>query len=278
MSLWLHAVAGGLEGVGASLTAKENEKRQMRGIQLREVYQIAREDRSRKFQSGEADKDRISREGIESGRRDDRRMASEAREVGEERRHEESQASRTLTMETADARHAQTMDLRNRELTQAATHFQTTQKRLEGAKEEDQRIAQQRVSVAAQKALSDLEEEGYEREEARREMLMKIYVNEDEVDVKGNPMPDMKAVGEAMAFYEQTGKDPWEYVVSAQELVDDVNETKMDLDEVSETLKVKLFRVPERSINRARKILGSGIEKPGGVRGRRRRNYLEASH
>ena len=66
MSLWLHAAAGGLQGLGTSIMTADAEKRENRGLALREKYLTARQTKQNKFTALENQKGRDlrSNEGI----------------------------------------------------------------------------------------------------------------------------------------------------------------------------------------------------------------------
>ena len=59
MSLWLHAAAGGLQGLGTSIMAADAEKSEARGLALREKYLAARQGSQNQFTAGENEKNRL---------------------------------------------------------------------------------------------------------------------------------------------------------------------------------------------------------------------------
>ena len=49
VSIWLHAAAGGLQGLGTSIATADAEKREARGLALREKYLAARQGKQHTF-------------------------------------------------------------------------------------------------------------------------------------------------------------------------------------------------------------------------------------
>ena len=63
MSIWLHAAAGGLQGLGTSIMTADAEKREARGMALREKYLTARQTKQHRFSAEENELARAHRAG-----------------------------------------------------------------------------------------------------------------------------------------------------------------------------------------------------------------------
>ena len=273
MSLWLHAIAGGLEGIGANLTAQENEKRQLRGIKLRESYQFAREERSREFQSGERQKDRDLQTGIAGENREDRRLAAVTAEKNSERRHQELVADKKYARESDEAKHKERIEIERAKVAQAAEHFRSNQGRLTANAAAEVEKNRSALIAASKKLQRELEQEGYERDEARKQRYIKIY---SELDLETDEMkPNMQRVAEAEGIFAQTGKDPWQNRVTADNIVESVKKRpNLSVDDVIDNLLAMNLWVPHDEQERARSMLGSDRPNPRGTDGLR----LQPSH
>ena len=249
--MWLHALAGGLRGVGASMTMRAQEDRQMRGIALKEAFYSKRQQSQQEFQAGEAEKKRNFRAGESEKRRDFRAGESEAErnlrtdlhresQAGAEGRHSESMAARS-------EQHKEAMSLRNKQLEVDAEQFTVNQKRL--TKESEARASTYRKKLDQAVKSAELKSA-----DNRREFLSTIYkAPNPDPSLGDKPVVDIHKVTLAENLYQKTGKFPWQTPVSAKRMMADVKAQGKSLDEVVQWLTDHKFDVRISEVERARK-------------------------
>ena len=225
MSIWKYAVAGGLQGLGTSIATAEAERRERRGLALRESYLSGRLDKQLAARKTEADATRTQRAelaGIASGER----------------------------IEQARLTREQRADIAGKAFTQREKIAQIAS---------DERTAV-RKDATIQSLLREVNKvtaqlSGTKRTDEVRKIAERIYTTYDEAT--GESVPNYELVSAAMGIWQDTGKMPDRIRISAQDLVNAVEakENKLSFDEVVARHKALRFQVPNLAIGRARKDL-----------------------
>ena len=243
MSIWLHAVAGGLQGLGSSIATADAEKREARGLALREKYLTARQNRQNEFTAGQNTKNRLLRsEEAEKGRvhqtglTEQQITAADKRAVGD-RKHD-------LAME--NIRGSNTMQRLEAQLTAASS---------EGDK--DRRAAMERtqasINAGLQKATAGGSLDQYK--DQLEETLKRAGTDPDVFDADGNAVTNWALYDEMMTLTAKAeGVPPWRQPVRTGMQIVAYAEKLGDVATAVTWLQERHFRVPDRAISDARRL------------------------
>ena len=227
MSIWLHALAGGVQGLGQSIATGDAEKREARGVALREKYLMARQKQGQDFSAGQADLER----GHESGEREKDRtqrgtmhtetIAAGAANTATSIAAADARAERsdTSAMERLTADNAAADDRLDKQL--AASHSAAVQ-RLEAQISGMSQGPSAADNVALRAAVSKLP-------------FLQKEVLDEEGNVVQEASPDPELVQFVVNFMQEPGnggKAPWNVNVTAEDLRTAMNEEGKGLNEV----------------------------------------------
>ena len=249
MSIWAHAVGGGLRGLGASITLAENEKREARGIALREAYLEKRQGRDQAFRASESALQRThsaaTTERVIGARADEGvlnrehsagiagdRMEHSADQTAAiiEAREEEGAANRTLRRDEGAANRALRRD--------------------EGAARRGAGM------VAAARRISELE--GDLDSPKLLGEVANLY-SEPGVDDQGHPtgetVPNFELAGQAIRFMKRTDEWPWDKTITVDDLYTTMRSSGKGFDETVTDLTALRFHIPPRVARTAKKRL-----------------------
>lgn len=272
MSLWRYAIAGGLQGLGRSISLREEEQREARGMALRERFLLARQRGQQEFVAGEAaltrdarsDEaqltrehqtelaeqriDAVAAEGVATREHQaeltGQRITAAAAEGAATRGHRETLQDESLT--AMRQRHTATLTAADARLTRELTWREG-----ENAKDRQARItpALQRLTrqlAAAQQALDD------------RDFNLKLRTAYDDVyqrvDETGERATDPDLVTRAMSVFREEGKHPWEISLTGPDIFESVREEGLSVDDAVENLRLLQFQLPNAAIRRARSM------------------------
>ena len=242
MSIWLHGLAGGLQGLGTSITAAGAEKREARGLALREKYLSARQTKQNKFTAGEnlADRELRSREGLAN---------------------RELQTDLTDTrIEAADTR---AVEGREHDLALADIRGSNTMKRLEAqlaasAKEGNAQrtAAMERTKATITAGIQNATAEGGLRQyNDLLDQTLERAGTSEEFDSEGNAVTNWKLYDELVTITALAqGVPPWRQPPRTAPQIVSYAQELGSFDQAVTSLKEHHYRVPERAIAQARKL------------------------
>ena len=245
MSLWLHAAAGGLQGLGTSIMTADAEKREARGLALREKYLAARQGREHTFRAGENALTREHRAGENELTREHQTELSENQIAAADQRTVEGRAH-DLTME--EIRGSNTMQRLEAQLEASAT---------EGDKDRNALLGRTLATINAGVEKATREGNLKQYKELIAEMLERAGTDPDpeSVDALGEPVTNWKLYGEMMTITELAkGVPPWRQPVRTSTQIVSYAQELGSFDEAVTSLKLHHYRVPERAIAQARKL------------------------
>ena len=243
MSIWLHAAAGGLQGLGTSIMAGDAEKRENRGLALREKYLAKRQLSQNQFTAGENDKNRILRSAESQAERDLRIELTETQITAGDRRAVEG---RTHDLLLEGVRSSNTMKRLTAQL-DASTK--------EG--DANRRAAMERtlagINAGIQRATAGGGLEQYQ--ELLEETLKRAGTNPEEFDADGNAVTNWALYDEMQTLTQKAeGVPPWRQPVRTGQQIVAYAEKLGDVGTAVSWLKERHFRVPERAISQARQL------------------------
>ena len=243
MSIWLHAAAGGLQGLGTSIMAAEEEKREARGLALREKYLSARQTKQHRFRSGENELTRAHRAGENELTRAHQTELSQSQIAAADTRVVEGRAH-DVTME--ELRGSNTMKRLEAQIAAAAS-----------AGDKDRRAAMERtqasISAGLQKAIADGSQAQYK--DQLEETLKRAGTDPNEFDAEGNPVTNWALYDEMLTITALAkGVPPWRQPPRTAPQIVSYAQELGSFDEAVTSLKLHHYRVPERAIAQARKL------------------------
>ena len=243
MSIWLHGLAGGLQGLGTSIATADAEKREARGLALREKYLSARQTQQQTFLAGEGELNRANRAEESELTREHQTELSQSQIAAADKRVVEGRAH-DLTME--DIRGSNTMTRLEAQLTASAK---------EGQAQRTAAMERTRASISAglQKAIADGREEQYK--DLLDETLKRAGTMAEEFDAEGNPVTNWELYDEIMTLTaEAKGVPPWRQPIQTADLIGEYASLPKfggDVDAAVTWLKQRHYRVPEQAIAQA---------------------------
>ena len=252
MSLWLNAVAGGLQGLGQSISANDAEKREVRGLTLREKYLRERLDAQIEARAAEGVAGREHQAGLTQDQ-----IEARAAEGVAGREHQAG-----LTQDQIEARAAEGVAGRAHQavLTQAQIDARAAEgvagrehESGERQKDRDLRSNETLLRMSTELAQAQADLSGAQRNDKMREIFDKTYnaVNDQTGERETNP----DLVATAMGIYQSQGKPPWEIKVSGADIVESAKNQGQSVDETVARLKSLWFQVPNIAVSRARSLM-----------------------
>ena len=256
MSIWLHAAAGGLQGLGTSIMTADAEKRENRGLALREKYLSARQAKQRTYRSGENELTRAHRAEENALTREHQTELSQSQIAAANTRTVEGRAH-DVTME--EIRGSNTMTRLEAQLSAAAS---------EGDKNRRADMERTRASISAglQKAIADGSQAQYK--DQLEETLKRAGTDPDVFDAAGDPVTNWALYDEMLTLTAKAeGVPPWRQPVQTADMIGEYASLPRfggDVDATVTWLKQRHYRVPEPAIAQARRLATSsaGDEKP----------------
>ena len=243
MSLWLHAAAGGLQGLGTSIATADAEKRENRGLALREKYLLARQAKQHTFRAGENELTRAHRAGENELTRAHQTELSQSQIAAADTRVVEGRAH-DVTME--EIRGSNTMKRLEAQITAAAS-----------AGDKDRRAAMERtqasISAGLQKAIADGSQAQYK--DQLEETLKRAGTDPNEFDADGNAVTNWALYDEMLTLTAAAkGVPPWRQPVRTGMQIVAYAEKLGDVGTAVSWLQERHFRVPDRAISEARQL------------------------
>ena len=257
MSVWLHAVGGGLQGLGTSMSIAAEERREMRGLAMREAYLRDRLTAEHKFRASEGEANRATR--IEEANIYDATRRSEG-EANRAARADEAAAER----KQRDEHHADTIAQRDRLAAQGRAH--------------ELAILDRRLTATASQALEQanaeierLKSQGYDLERMTDDArlmneLAPLFPKIDEdgdivLGLDNKPTPDMQLIRAVLRVRENTGEWPRQHdAVTFDDIRATMAAQNRSFDDTIFWLERMGYHVPNSTIQTARGRLG--IEEP----------------
>ena len=243
MSLWLHAAAGGLQGLGTSIMAADAEKSEARGLALREKYLAARQGREHKYRTGEAALTRTHQAGEAALTREHQTVLSEGQIAAADKRVVEGR-THDLTME--EIRGSNTMKRLTTQLEASARegHAQRT-----AAMERTQAT----INAGLQRATAEGGLEQYK--DLLAETLKRAGTDPNEFDADGNAVTNWGLYDEMLTLTAAAkGVPPWRQPVRTGMQIVAYAQKLGDVATAVSWLQERHFRVPERAIAQARQL------------------------
>ena len=246
MSIWMHGLAGGLQGLGTSITTADAEKREARGLALREKYLSARQAKQHTFRSEENELNRAHR-GVENElNREHQTELSESRIDADDTRVVEGRAH-DVTME--EIRGSNTMQRLEAQLAAAAS---------EGDKNRmaamDRTLAS--ISAGLQNAIADGNQAQYK--DQLEETLKRAGTDPDVFDAAGDPVTNWELYDEMLTLTAKAeGVPPWRQPVQTADMIGEYASLPRfggDVDAAVTWLQQRHYRVPEPAIAQARRL------------------------
>ena len=248
MSIWLHAVAGGLQGLGSSIATADAEKREARGLALREKYLTARQDKQNKFTSEQGALNRGYRsEEAAAGRDLQRDLSADQIEAANTRAVE----GRTHDLTMTEIRGSNTMTRLEAQLAAASS---------EGDKNRRAAMERTRASINAglQKAIADGRQDQYK--DQLEETLKRAGTDPDptSVDSAGEPVTNWTLYDEMLTLTAAAkGVPPWRQPIQTAGMIGEYASLPRfggDVDAAVTWLKQRHYRVPKPAIAQARRL------------------------
>lgn len=240
MSIWLRALGGGLQGLGTSIMQADQEKREARGLALREAYLMKRLDATHAHQAG---------------------LQTERLDVTQS----EGVATRETQQEIAETRIAAAaqqgqLDRQSRE-TMATERNEVI--RDEGRANRGARAAGDRRLQAFTDRIRELEGRlgGQQRQDALFETFGEVYQSAD--PTTGETLPNYNLIRTAMGVLQDTGRPPWQIRLDAEEIEHSIRAHHSEFDEGLSALRELHYQLPAREVNRARRIFNRQTDLPG---------------
>ena len=249
MSIWLHGLAGGLQGLGTSITTADAEKREARGMALREKYLAARQAKQHTFTSeqGQLDRDLRSTEGSANRKLQtdltDRRIASDDARAVEGREHD---------LALADIRGSNTMKRLEAQLAASAK---------EGNAQRTAAMERTKATIGAgmQRATAEGRLEQYN--DLLDQTLERAGTMAEEFDAEGNPVTNWKLYDEMVTLTDKAqGVPPWLQPIQTADMIGEYASLPRfggDVDAAVTWLKQRHYRVPEQAIAQAIRLATS---------------------
>ena len=243
MSIWLHAAAGGLQGLGTSIMTADAEKREARGMALREKYLTARQNRQNEFtaEQGVLNRGHRSEEAL-AGRNLQRDLSADQIAAANQRVVE----GRTHDQTMEDIRGSNTMTRLEAQLAASSS---------EGDK--NRRAAMERtqasISAGLQKAIVDGSQDQYK--DQLEETLKRAGTDPDVFDAAGDPVTNWGLYDEMLTLTAKAeGVPPWRQPVRTGQQIVAYAQQLGDVDTAVTWLQERHFRVPDRAISEARRL------------------------
>ena len=249
MSIWMHAVAGGLQGLGTSISTADAEKREARGLALREKYLMARQTQQQTFSAGENELTRAHRAGENELTRKhqteltDTRIAADDTRVVEGRKHdiaiEEIRSSNTMTRLEAQLKASAKEG--NAQRTAAMERTQAT------------------IGAGIQRAITEGGLQQYQ--ELLDETLKRAGTMAKEFDAEGKPLTNWGLYDEILTLTAKAeGVPPWRQPIQTADMIGEYASLPKfggDVDDAVTWLKQRHYRVPEQAIAQALRLATS---------------------
>ena len=203
MSIWLHALAGGVTGLGASISANDQEKRAARGLKLRESYISKRQDKLIAAQA--------------AGRQETQDFTAGENELSREASAEQARLTRAQQTELAGESREFQMEMAKFNSSEAMQHVEA---RIEAAASEGdknrtaaaQRLKEQ-LEAAGMGAIRRNQSAAFERFYDDVQRRAKEFPAQDSegntvYNSTGDPMPDFDLEIEMIELYHAGGNVP----------------------------------------------------------------------
>ena len=242
MSLWKHVVGGGLQGLGASITLAENEKREARGIALREAYLQKRQGRDQAFRASESTLQRThsaaTTERVIGARADEGVLNREhsAGIAGDRMEHSADQTAAIIEAREEEG-------AANRALRREEGAANRAVRRGEGMAAAARRIAQLEGDLDSPKLVEE---------------VAGLYT-EETMDDGGHPTgerePNYDLAGQAIRFKKRTDDWPWDKTITVDDLYTTMRSSGKGFDETVTDLTALRFHIPPRVARTAKKRL-----------------------
>ena len=234
MSLWLHAAAGGLQGLGTSITAADTEKREARGMALREKYLTARQGKEHTFRSVESEKSRTHQ--------------TELTNLQIEATDKRTMEGRTHDLELEDIRSSSTMERLEAQLKARSTEGNAYRRAaMERTLETINAGIKRETAAGGLRQYNALLEETLER--AGKDP------DPDSFDADGNAIANWKLYDELLTITALAkGVPPWRQPVRTAPQIVEYAQELGSLDAAVAALKEHHYRVPDRAITQARNL------------------------
>ena len=243
MSIWLHAAAGGLQGLGASIATADAEKREARGLALREKYLAARQARQHTFSSTESELTRTHQSTESELTREHNTELSESQIAAADKRAGEG---RTHDLLVEGIRSSNTMQRLTSQLDHAAREGNANRR---SAMERTQAT----INAGVQRAT---DEGGLERyKELLDQTLERAGTNPDEFDADGNAVTNWGLYDEMMTLTAMAkGVPPWRQPARTGMQIIEYAQKLGDVDTAVSWLQDRHYDVPDRAISQARSL------------------------
>ena len=264
----MHALSGGLQGLGASISQRESEAREARGLALREAYLVKRLDTTLAARATEGEATREHRtEQVET------QLAARATEGEATREHQTGLTE--LRIDAGAAEGALTREHRT-ELTDigmdrddARLDAQITARATEGSANRraagarlDKQLAAGRdeALTTVMQRLGQAQEDltGQKRTDTIREIISGRYMtlNPDTSEIEADPA----TISTVMGIFQDEGKLPEQIRVSGPDILESSRKLGIDVDEAAARLRALWFQVPDKAVSRARRLVTSRDE------------------
>ena len=224
----MHALGGGLQGLGQSMTAAETERRENRGLALREAYMRQRMQMQHDFYAGENEADRTIRRELH-----DETLAARATENETDRA-----LRRELSDEQIAAGDARAAAGRENQMAMLMERLKAGES--QAVQELQAIIARQQAENAAGAAGPDTQEL------TRRERLLESWYPSIDPNT-GETTTNRELASAAEAVRERTGKWPNQITLTADQVAEAARRAGVTLDTFDafyENRKALLFKLP----------------------------------
>ena len=259
------ALAGGLQGVGEGLSQDAAERREMRGVALREKYLMARQQAGQAHQAGMLDK----------------RIDASAAEGAANREHAEGMLGTRIDASAAEGaanrdNAAGMLDKRidasaaegaaNRELRSSEGAANRELRSSEGDKNRAARESEALARAGARIAQLQSRDTDLATMAADAELVGKLGPLYPQIDPEtgeptldpatGEPVADRELINDVIRIYQAQGQMPREIKPNAREIVALAQSWEMDVDQAVERIRLLDFKAPSKgAITRAGNLL-----------------------
>ena len=248
MSIWLHGLAGGLQGLGTSISTADAEKREARGMALREKYLMARQSKQHDFTAEQSALDRDFRSTEGQANRDlrseltDTRIEADDTRVVEGRKHDLALENirSSNTMKRLDAQLEASAKEGNANRTAAMQRTQET------------------INAGLQRATTEGGLEKYK--DLLDETLKRAGTMEKVFDAEGNPVTNWGIYDEMLTLTAKAkGVPPWRQPERTSQQIVSYAQKLGDVDTAVSWLKERHYRVQDRAIAQARRLASTRL-------------------
>ena len=250
MSIWLNALAGGIQGLGASISAGDQEKREARGLALRESYLSKRQDKSIAAQTAHRED---SQEFTAEQGKLTRALREEQGKLTREHQSELAGESREFQMEMAQFTSGEAMKQINTRISAASS--EGDKDRQAAAERLRKQLEAAGIQAARRNELASFEQFVDEVQRRAKEFPAQDSEGQPIYNDAGDTMPDFALEQRMVDLYIAGGNVPtWQQPpLSAQDLIDAAGVIG-GIDAAIADAKRVGYRVPDRAIAEARKM------------------------